>query len=239
MAEKNYFEGNKGSLTSMQEKTNNSTAMAGIVEYPGKFRCKVKEFLGKEKKEGKRYVAPSTYTSDKGNLMMNVVFEVVDGTARVPAGSLLFHLQTLLPNPQNEESKQQNTIRYMKAAVVALTGVEQIPITEEFFKSLTVDLDENWKVTRHHIMTKEVMCVVEESWNDVQKKFQYRVKYINRANNDKSIEGQRSKEAEEWFATQTTQEKPVEKKSEDIKEKVGKVNLDPVTDEEIVKMEDV
>ena len=248
-----YFADNKSDLDKIQERSNaqKGAENMGIVEYPGKFLCRVREFIGKDKPAKGRYVAPTTYTSEKGQFMLNVVFEVIDGTPHVPAKALLFHLQTLLPAPDADETKANNTLRFMKPVVKALTGLEgEVPITEEFFKTLTIDVDGNYKVIRHHKMDRDVICVVEEAWSDKMKKWQYRVKYINRANpNDKSIEGDRSKDAAEWFAKREAEAPKTEQKPADpapvqaadaaaVKEKVAKINLD-AAEQGDVTMEDM
>lgn len=156
----------------------------GMVEVPGKYLMRVRSFCGKQKDDGTRYVAPAiTVSPNKGVLMLKLVLEVVDGTAVVPKGSILFHSINLLPPKGSDEERVEQIMRFMKPTVKALTGLEKLEITQNFFSEhLTIDYSVNpFKVTRDHKMKQNVMCVVEEEYNEKQKKNMCRVKYINPA----------------------------------------------------------
>ena len=123
----------------------------------------------------------------KGALQLNMNLEVIDGTEAVPKGATIFYTLTLAQGPGATKEKIENTAKYMKPIVCALTGLEKFNFSPDFVtENLTIDY-EGSKVTRQHKMTKDVMVVVEE-YVDGKGSNAFRVKSIRAAKaGDKSM----------------------------------------------------
>ena len=171
-------------LKKAQQTSDQVREMAGMVEVPGKYLMKVKSVVSK-KKDGGIFATPVTeISSNKGVLMLVLMLEVVDGTEAVEKGSILYHRITLLPKPGSPDEKMANTLRFMKPAVKALTGLEKIEISEAFFKEyLTIDYvtEPEVKLVRNHKMNETIYATVEEQFNEQQNKKECRIKFINKA----------------------------------------------------------
>ena len=60
----------------------------------------------------------------KGSLMLNMLMEVVDGTAEVPKGSTAFHAITILPKKGADEKLVANTFNMSKPQLITLLNVK-------------------------------------------------------------------------------------------------------------------
>ena len=165
---------------------------SGNVEVPGKYLMRVRNFCGKKKDDGTpRFVSPKTFVSSKKKvLMLSLVLEVVDGTPAVPAGSILFHNTTLLPGSGASGERIEQTMRFMKPVIKALTGLSEIQINEDFFHEyLEIECEfDPFKIVKDHKMKKNVLVTVEEEYNETKRKNECRVKLIAPAKEgDKSL----------------------------------------------------
>ena len=171
-------------LKNAQQTSDQVREIAGMVGVPGKYLMRVKSIVSK-KKDGGIFATPVTEISaNKGVLMLVLMMEVVDGTEVVEKGSILYHRITLLPKPGSPQDKLETTLRFMKPAVKALTGLDKIEISEAFFKEyLTIDYvtEPEVKLVRDHKMTGTVYATVEEQYNDTLNKKECRIRFINKA----------------------------------------------------------
>lgn len=139
------------------------------VKFPGKYRCKsvtkVFRMNGKDGVPGEVVVYPKVYKTDKGNLSLVASLEVLDGTPQVPKGSYITARIILVPKPGTEQKKVDNTIRFTKPKLVAMTGQRGFIFNYEWMmENLTIDFkEENGKfvITREHKMNGEVMVGAE------------------------------------------------------------------------------
>jgi hypothetical protein len=155
------YKDRQSKVSEMMDNTS-SDARRAQVNVSGVYRMKVRAIAGKDK-EGKPYQAPDVFvSSNKGYLCLKVMLEVVDGTDAIQKGATVYHNINLLPPKDSDEEVLQRTLRFMKPTIAALTGVKDFQIDQKFMDEyLSIEHDANFKITKQHKMTQEVMCVVE------------------------------------------------------------------------------
>lgn len=161
---------------------------------PGTYRVKVKSMMSK--KEGNR-TWPSFSISDrdntKGDLILNLLFECVDGTDAVQPGDTIFAKVFVAKDAGADEKKKANTIKYAKPVLHVLLGKKKTVSYDNAFlgANFTAGFDETGKVVRDHMMKDEIMVVVEERYNETTRKRYYDIKNY-RMPNDTVTEKEKS-----------------------------------------------
>jgi hypothetical protein len=136
----------------------------------------VKNLSSKYKnKDGEIVEYPNiTVSEKKGSLLLNLMFEVVDGgTENVPTGSYGYGMIVLAPKPGSPKKKVQDTMNLTKPRLAALLGDEKMKeftydeewVEENFISKFKKDGD-GYKVSSECSMTETV--VVEYTvgeWN--------------------------------------------------------------------------
>lgn len=151
------------------------------VKVAGTYVCKVKTVVYKKKDETEYKIFPRMEVSSKAKvLQLHTILEVVDGTEVVKPGATAFYTLTLLQPPGAPDDKIQNTFKFMKPAMINLTGLnpDQIGVTSSFFKEYCTIDQVDGKVVRNHKLNQKVLAVVEEEWDPTSKSMKYRVKTV-------------------------------------------------------------
>jgi len=150
---------------------------------PGKYVMDVLTFAGNEKGDGSRYISPHVVISSKAkSLMLNFALKVADeGTRSVPNGTMVLHRIVLAPAAGADQKKVENTFKMMKPQIAALTGVEDLKLTESFIREyFTIDSEFDssgkLKVLRPHKMLNKVYVTIEEAFNENTNKINLEVK---------------------------------------------------------------
>ena len=155
----------------IKNETNNANSEGRMpqIDVPGKYRVKVRTAAWDNKDDGIMNMFPRLTVSKKAkSLMLQVSLEVVDGTEMVPKGATIFHNIVLVPSKGATNDKISGTLRLMKPQLVALTGNEDIDVSnmEWISKNLIAEFTkdgDNYKVSKMHSMIKEVMITVDET----------------------------------------------------------------------------
>jgi hypothetical protein len=180
MSEQNIvgaFLGAMGDKTSETQKVLDNTSSESTlarIEVPGRYRLKVKSLYMK-KKDGTIKKFPAFEIADgvksKGDLRLNLIFEVVDGTEVTPKGATIFYSLTVVKAPTATPEKVENTMKFMKPVVCTLLGTKDIKLTQDFLVSnLSSEFDDAGKMLREHNMKRDVMGVVELKYDEKTKK---------------------------------------------------------------------
>ena len=99
------------------------------INVPGKYRVAVRTSAWDDKESGKFNMLPRLSVSKTKSLMLQMSLEVVDGTEFVSKGSTIFHNIVLVPSKGATNDKINGTLRLMKPQLVALTGNEDIDVS--------------------------------------------------------------------------------------------------------------
>ncbi len=149
----------------------------------GKYRMRVSTRCYPNKKTGEWTIFPTVVTaSQKGSLMLNMLMEVVDGTAEVPAGSTAFHAITIMPKPGSDNKLIQSTFGMCKPQLIALLGTKEgIDLLD--MKWITTNLLPEFKIENDkatmihdHQLKHEVMVTIVDTVNPNTGKAEVRTK---------------------------------------------------------------
>lgn len=147
---------------------NDLPALGKQITVSGTYRVKVKSSKFHSKDKTEVYEFPSVgYSTNKGALMLKLMFEVVDGTESVRKGDTIISQITLLPAPSATDDIFEKVIRFSKPQLFAMTGCDDIRLSDPDWleQYLTCDFEEKgnrYEITRDHKMTKEVMISVDD-----------------------------------------------------------------------------
>jgi len=139
------------------------------IDVPGKYRVAVRANAWDDKESGVMNMLPRLSVSKKKkSLMLQMSLEVVDGTELVSVGSTIFHNIVLVPSKGADNDKISGTLRLMKPQLVALTGNEDIDVSnlDWVAKHLIAEFkkgDKGYVVSKDHEMKNEVMITVDET----------------------------------------------------------------------------
>ena len=161
---------------------NNASADAKgkSIDIPGTYRVRTKSV------NTKKGVWPRFEISDqpktKGDLVLKLLLECVDGTGVVAKGDTIFHNIYVKKGAGATDEKIRNTASYAKPQLCALTGRKDMRFSDADLRSFfTVDVDAQGKITRQHKMTAEVMVVCENSVSPTTGKSYFSIKSMRPA----------------------------------------------------------
>jgi hypothetical protein len=144
-----------------------------FISVPGTYRVKVKSMMSsKENKKTWPSFSISDRDSTKGDFVLNLLFECVDGTEAVAVGDTIFSNIIVAKDAGADQKKKWNTIKYAKPILHVLLGKKKTVSYENAFlaANFTAGFDDSGKVIRDHMMKDEIMIVVEENYSETTKK---------------------------------------------------------------------
>jgi hypothetical protein len=136
------------------------------ITIPGRYKCEVATFAYRENVTNKLKIFPSVFISEKKkSLNLTISLRTVESLPKVPKGSSIFCNIVLCPNSKDKEAIDK-TMRFTKPRLAALTGTDNISVTEAWFAEwLLPKYEERGKelvLVRDHKMKQQVMVMVDE-----------------------------------------------------------------------------
>jgi hypothetical protein len=136
------------------------------ITIPGRYKCEVATFAYRENVTNKLKIFPTIFISEKkGSLNLTISLKTVEPTQKIAMGSTIYANIVLCPNSKDKEAIDK-TMRFTKPRLAALTGTDNISVTEEWFEEwLIPKYEERGKelvLVKDHKMKQQVMVMVDE-----------------------------------------------------------------------------